>query len=240
MFFLDYLSDHLILLDCIKLPGYVKRNKIQKTATKTEIQKAQKSVLDSCDTLATKLAIDKNGVHHLLTTVSSAFSTAVDLMVSAEMGYCLEKMTKEDYDTSLRYLTDLALGGNNICRLLVQQGVVRSLLRLLKDQETGLHNKILTLRAMGCVCSVVEGIIELVVMDGLDIIVDTLENDNNKEDERREAVGVLAQVTNPWIEGNTCVEGMKRQIWTILHSVKGQLTPHHNSYYQSIIIQTCL
>ena len=133
MFFLDYLSDHLILLDCIKLPGYVKRNKIQKTATKTEIQKAQKSVLDSCDTLATKLAIDKNRVHQLLTTVSSAFSTAVDLMVSAEMGYCLEKMTKEDYDTSLRYLTDLALGGNNICRLMVKQGVVRSLLRLLKD-----------------------------------------------------------------------------------------------------------
>ena len=240
MFFLDYLSDHLILLDCIKLPGYVKRNKIQKTATKTEIQKAQKSVLDSCDTLATKLAIDKNGVHHLLTTVSSAFSTAVDLMVSAEMGYCLEKMTKEDYDTSLRYLTDLALGGNNICRLMVKQGVVRSLLRLLKDQETGVHNKILTLRALGCVCCVVEGIRELVVMDGLDIIVDTLENDNNKEDERREAVGVLAQVTNPWIEGNTCVEGMKRQIWTILHSVKGQLTPHHNSYYQNIVIQTCL
>ena len=80
----------------------------------------------------------------------------------------------------------------------------------------------------------------MVVIDGLDIIVDTLENDNNEENERREAVGVLAQVTNPWIEGNTCVEGIKRQIWTILHSVKGQLTPHHNSYYQSIFFQACL
>ena len=222
IFFLDYLNDHLRLLDYVKLPGYVKR-KDRKRKAKSDIQQAQKNVLNSCDTLGVETARDNHKVNiaDLVTTVGSAFSVAVDLMVAAEMEGCLEKISGEDCDTSLRCLTDLALESTGLCRLMVKQGVVCALLRVVKDAAVE-GRRILGLRALGCVCCVVEGIRELVVMDGIDMIVDTLGDDQNTEDERREAVGVLAQVTSPWIEGNTCVDGVEGHAGNILYSIKGR------------------
>ena len=221
IFFLYYLSNNIILQDSIKLPGYVKRDNAQKEAMKTELRKEHEHVLDCCDKFSKTLGSQNIETENLLRQVTSSFSASVDLIISVEMSSYLETMAREDYETTLRCLTSLAMRGNHLCRLMVNQGVVATLLKVLKTKDIGQQNRILTLRALGCVCCVAEGIRELVVMNGLDIIVDNLENVHKNEDEKREVVGVLAQVTSPWIEGNMCVEGIKRHTGSILHSIKG-------------------
>ena len=219
IFFLDYLSDNIILLDNIKLPGYVKRDSANKAATKTELKKDHENVLESCDTLAKKVVKHNKDAENVLSKISSEFSASVDLMMSTEMSSYLRKMCEEDYPVSLRCLTSLALKGPTMCRLLVRGGVITTLLRVMRGGDG--ECRVLALRALGCVSCVVEGIRELVVLGGLDMVVHHLENLKNSEDERREAVGVLAQVTSPWIEGNVCVEGIKQHTASILHSIKG-------------------
>ena len=188
---------------------------------KTELKKEHDNVLHYCDTLSKTIGKQNVEIENLLRQVSSSFLASVDLIISVEMSSYLEKMSREDYETTLRCLTSLAMRGNNLCRLMVKQGVVATLLRVLKTEDISQQNRILILRALGCVCCVAEGIRELVVIDGLDVIVDNLENIDKDEDEKREVVGVLAQVTSPWIEGNMCVEAIKRHTGSILHSIKG-------------------
>ena len=199
----------------------MKRGNAQKNAMETELKKGHENVLSLCDTLSKMTGKQHDEAQNLLRQLSSSFLTSVDLIISVEMSSYLEKMSREDYETTVRCLTSLAMRGNNLCRLMVKQGVVTTLLKVLKSEDTAQKNRILTLRALGCVCCVVEGIRELVLMNGLDLIVENLENLDKSEDEKREVVGVLAQVTSPWIEGNMCVEGIKRHTGSILHSIKG-------------------
>ncbi len=70
----------------------------------------------------------------------------------------------------------------------------RSLLRLCVDPDLR-RLRVLSFRALGAVCCVWEGILELEECGGMEILSDTLRDEEGAtEEEKSEAAGLLAQV----------------------------------------------
>ena len=75
------------------------------------------------------------------------------------------------------------------------------------------------LRCLGCLCSVGEGVGSLLEERGLALVLGVLGEEGRGEGERREAAGVLAQVTSPWVEEATCLTALTAHLTTILASL---------------------
>ena len=74
-------------------------------------------------------------------------------------------------------------------------------------------------RALGTVCCVLEGIMELEEAGGIKVLADTLKDVEAVEDEKSEAAGLLAQVTSPWIENNSSIEGLSTHLEDLVLSL---------------------
>ena len=72
---------------------------------------------------------------------------------------------------------------------------------------------------MGTVCCVLEGILELEDAGGIKVLADTLKDVEAKEEEKSEAAGLLAQVTSPWIENNSSIEGLASHLEDLVVSL---------------------
>ena len=97
------------------------------------------------------------------------------------------------------------------------------MVKILQDDRVGSLIRIAVLKALGSICYVREGIRELAETKGLEAIVKILGNVMVEEEEHREAVGVIAQLTSPWIEANLCKEKIGKHLVGIIHSLKGML-----------------
>ena len=109
---------------------------------------------------------------------------------------------------ALGSVTSLALEGNSLCRLLVRAGAVSRLLTICSSSPT-VALRVAGLRALGSICCVLEGIQQFSKLGGSDLVVAVLGDQAKGEEERREAAGVLAQVSSPWIEGNPGLDQME-------------------------------
>ena len=129
-------------------------------------------------------------------------------------------------DSMLRNFIDniitLALEGNHLCRLIAKHGGVRSLLTICVNPRRR-NVRVNAFRALGTVCCVLEGIMELEDAGGIEILSDTLKDDNATEEEKSEAAGLLAQVTSPWIENNNTIEGLSRHLNDLVQSLTSKL-----------------
>ncbi len=63
---------------------------------------------------------------------------------------------------------------------------------------------------------------ELEDAGGIEILSDTLKDPTASEDEKSEAAGLLAQVTSPWIENNSTIEGLSRHLTDLVQSLTGR------------------
>ena len=123
----------------------------------------------------------------------------------------------------------MALEGNHLCRLIAKHGGVRSLLTITVDPKRR-KVRVNAFRALGTVCCVLEGIMELEDAGGIEILSDTLKDEYASEEEKSEAAGLLAQVTSPWIENNNTIEGLARHLNDLVQSLTSKyitLTPVH-------------
>ena len=121
-------------------------------------------------------------------------------------------------------LITLALEGNHLCRLIAKHGGVRTLLEICVDP--GLRTvRVNAFRALGTICCVLEGIVELQAVGGVEVLADTLGDDDDDsavtEEEKSEAAGLLAQVTSPWIENNTRIQGLAKHLANLVESLTG-------------------
>ena len=118
-------------------------------------------------------------------------------------------------------LITLALEGNHLCRLIAKHGGVRTLLEICVD--TNLRTvRVNAFRALGTVCCVLEGIVELQAVGGVEVLADTLhDSEDATEEEKSEAAGLLAQVTSPWIENNTRIHGLAQHLSNLIESLSG-------------------
>ena len=65
---------------------------------------------------------------------------------------------------------------------------------------------------------------ELEESGGIEILSDTLRDSREaSEEERSEAAGLLAQVTSPWIENNSSIEGLGRHLEALVESLTGEI-----------------
>ncbi len=76
-------------------------------------------------------------------------------------------------------------------------------------------------RSHGSVSSLT-GIMELEDAGGIEILSDTLRDPGSTEEEKSEAAGLLAQVTSPWIENNSSIEGLTRHLSQLVESLTGR------------------
>jgi hypothetical protein len=171
---------------------------------------------------------------HQVTTVGTAFSSCVELILGYQIQRCVANLHvrgvggggsgHEEMESALACITALALEGNNLCRLLVSQGALPALLALCQDSRPPAV-RIAALRALGSICCVLEGIQGFLGLGGQERVVDILADRRRSEGERREAAGLLAQLTSPWIEGNTGFPGIELFLQEVIFSLKG------NSYF---------
>jgi hypothetical protein len=163
-----------------------------------------------------------------VTTVGTVFSHCVELILGCQIQRCVANILHggdsgdEKEETALASITALALEGNNLCRLLVGQGALPALLALCQDgRPAGV--RIAALRALGSICCVLEGIQGFLALGGQERVVDILADRRRSEGERREAAGLLAQLTSPWIEGNMGFPGIELFLQEVVFSLKGNL-----------------
>jgi hypothetical protein len=163
-----------------------------------------------------------------VTTVGTVFSHCVELILGCQIQRCVAHILgggggdSEKEETALASITALALEGNNLCRLLVGQGALPALLALCQDgRPAGV--RIAALRALGSICCVLEGIQGFLGLGGQERVVDILADRRRSEGERREAAGLLAQLTSPWIEGNVGFPGIELFLQEVVFSLKGNL-----------------
>lgn len=232
----------------VSLPGYRPRNS-SKSPGKTrkpfrsngsstleipeEILHQQRLLLQACDKL--KLTMSRhqmqqqsstsmNEIVDVITQLGAVFTKLIELMLSKEIKSSVEALDERSVSdlVALRHSVDsiitLALEGNHLCRLIAKHGGVRSLLTIAVDDR--LRNvRVNAFRALGTVCCVLEGIMELEDAGGIQILSDTLRDDNATEEEKSEAAGLLAQVTSPWIENNSSIEGLSRHLSQLVDSL---------------------
>ena len=122
---------------------------------------------------------------------------------------------------SIDVLITLALEGNHLCRLIAKHGGVRSLLRVTTEARMR-GARVNAFRALGTVCCVLEGIMELEEAGGIEVLSLTLRDEGATEEEKSEAAGLLAQVTSPWIENNSSIEGLGKHLSHLVESLTGK------------------
>ena len=152
-------------MDYSHFPGYARNTPTQKSLALAEIKHEQEKLLYLCDSIKLSVRKDTQKVPliKLITLIGSTFSRVVELMLGVQIKTCVENVccvtAKTELNLSLNVMTSLALEGNNLCRLLVQYGAVDKLLEICTNSDTKLDVRVASLRALGSICCVLEGII---------------------------------------------------------------------------------
>lgn len=171
LFFLECQHQQCGVMDYSHFPGYARNTPSQRSLQLQDIKHEQEKLLYLCDSIKLSVRKDTEKVPliKLITLIGSTFSRVVELMLGVQIKTCVDSLntaraqTSADQLTSaLNVMTGLALEGNNLCRLLVQYGAVDTLLELCNHQHTALDIRISSLRALGSICCVLEGIIRFV------------------------------------------------------------------------------
>lgn len=156
---------------------------------------------------------------YLLIAIRAIFDRLVKVIITnIEESKCTMMLK-----TNLNYiatLTSFDSGFASLSDAFCNSGAVRSLLLLcLEEKQSSI--RILALRALAAVCSSVETICQLEQFDGIEILKDILMDKSNQrlEQELREAVSVLTQVTAPWHGHDHKVERLKEVVDPIVESV---------------------
>ncbi len=236
LFLVEYNKCSRLRLD---LPGYrpaMSRCKDDKDAGKKEevpeeILHQQRVLLQCCDRLKLAASLHQSSSQAVgdavetVTQLGAAFTRLIELMLSKEIKSSVDRLSRardQELKASIDAVIGLALEGNHLCRLIAKHGGVRSLLTVCVDPKLR-RCRVGAFRALGTVCCVLEAIMELEESGGVEILSDTLRDDGDDdgatEEEKSEAAGLLAQITSPWIENNTGIEGLARHLSHLVESL---------------------
>ncbi|CAL8105012.1 unnamed protein product [Orchesella dallaii] len=140
-----------------------------------------------------------------IVTVGNLFSQVVDLRLTRDLACILDTIEGGGIPARIALkslVTVLADGGNHICRLAADIRTVRGLLGVLLDTMED-QDKILALRCLATVLCVGEAVKDFDKAGGFEIIADLLYEPAYPMWMKIEAVAVLTQATDPWIDLET-------------------------------------
>ena len=149
---------------CSHFPGYARNTPSARCLALAECKHEQEKLLYLCDSikLSARREAAKVPLIKLITLIGATFSRVVELMLGVQIKTCVDSLVgvaKTELNLSLNVMTSLALEGNNLCRLLVKHGAVDKLLTICTNNDSKLDIRISSLRALGSICCVLEGII---------------------------------------------------------------------------------
>ena len=216
----------------LSLPGFkgrpYQRPQRRNVAVSEDVLHQQRLLLQTCDRLKACVVVN-NGQNssemvEIITQLGTTFTKLIELMLSKEIKVSVESLEETYDDPSLKLAIDaiitLALEGNHLCRLIAKHGGVRALLTVCVDPKLQ-RARVSAFRALGTVCCVLEGIMELEEAGGIEILSDTLRDSDAAEEDKSEAAGLLAQITSPWIENNSSLVGLGRHLPQLVESLTG-------------------
>ncbi|CAB4064875.1 unnamed protein product [Lepeophtheirus salmonis] len=201
-----------------------------------EVLHQQRILRQHCDHLklvvsrstSSSSSVSVQSVVDVIKTLGPTFTKLIELMLSKEILLSLDRINVRDLSKSsdlvlkrsIDVIIGLALEGNHLCRLIAKHGGVRSLLVICTSKILDLKmSRVNAFRALGTVCCVLEGIMELEEAGGIQILSSALNNSESTEDEKSEAAGLLAQVTSPFIENNSSIDGLRTHLDHLVKSL---------------------
>ncbi|KAH7940100.1 hypothetical protein HPB52_021849 [Rhipicephalus sanguineus] len=168
---------------------------------------------------------DPESIKSLLTDIKNTVRTLSNSLILKE----LEKIVKMSGENralscarrSVAALSSLGETGPDMCDLITRVGGIRALLSIAQDVQLR-PLKCVAIRALTIVCGHSVAIRQLEQAGGIDFIERTLRDACQQE--RCEAVGLLAQVTAPWVDctGGT-LKHMSRHMDSLVSSLTGMI-----------------
>lgn len=147
------------------------------------------------------------------TIVDSIDDTKCDMILRSNLTYVA---TLSNYE----YCTNGGGGFASLNDAFVCNGIVRVLLLVcMEHKETSI--RALALRALATVCSTMETIRQLEIDGGLEILRDIMVDKTveRSEQELRETVSVLTQITAPWQQSENNFDGLKECVEGVVESI---------------------
>uniref|UniRef100_A0A224Y838 Protein inscuteable homologue C-terminal domain-containing protein n=1 Tax=Rhipicephalus zambeziensis TaxID=60191 RepID=A0A224Y838_9ACAR len=168
---------------------------------------------------------DPDSIKSLLTDIRNTVRTLSNSLILKE----LEKIVKMSGDNralscarrSVAALSSLGEAGPDMCDLITRVGGIRALLSIAQDVQLR-PLKCAAIRALTIICGHSVAVRQLEQAGGIEFIERTLRDASQQE--RCEAVGLLAQITAPWVDcsGGT-LKHMSRHMDSLVSSLTGMI-----------------
>ena len=201
-------------------PGFVRPGKDRGVMDRVRMAECELSYL--CDKIA--IETDKNNKNKdnlpdIVKNIGSEFHEIVEKMLEVEIAECLDRL-----EECLGIVESLASGGDSLCKILVKKGAIIKMVKIIQEEKVSSRVRIRILKAIGSLCCISQAIRELAETGGLEDVIAIVTNDADdvEEEEIREAIGVIAQVTSPWVVENTSRDKIGPYVQPIIHSLKGK------------------
>lgn len=168
---------------------------------------------------------DPEHIKSLLTDIKNTVQTLSNSLVLKE----LEKIVKMSGDNqalscarrSVAALSSLGETGPDMCDLITRVGGIRALLSIAQDVQLR-PLRCAAIRALTIICGHSVAIRQLEQAGGIEFIERTLRDTSQQE--RCEAVGLLAQVTAPWVDcSGVTLRHMSRHMDSLVSSLTGMI-----------------
>ena len=216
LFFLICDQSHLVTT----FPGLVRPDSYREGMDR--LRKAECELSYLCDKIAIETARNNKNTDNLadiVKNIGSVFHDIVEKMLEVEIAECLDRL-----EECLGIVDSLAGGGDSMCRILVKKGAIIKIVKMMQREKLGSRDRIRVLKTIASLCCISQAIRELAETGGLDNVIAMVTKDTEvvEEEEIREAVGVIAQVTTPWVEDNICKDKIGKYVKPIANSLKGK------------------
>ncbi|XP_075531833.1 spindle orientation adaptor protein inscuteable isoform X1 [Dermacentor variabilis] len=168
--------------------------------------------------------VDLENIVSLMTDIKNTVQTLCNSLILKDLEKIV-KMSRENRAPScarrsVAALSSLGEAGPDMCDLITRVGGISALLSIAED--AGLRPlKCATVRALTIICGHSVAIRQLEQAGGIECIERTLRDADASQQEKCEAVGLLAQITAPWVD---CTGGTLRHMSRHMDSLVSSLT----------------
>ncbi|XP_060527064.1 protein inscuteable homolog [Cylas formicarius] len=198
------------------------------------VQSLAGNILDFLKTYSSRVSSDILTLHDEIRTLNSdrvlepmaqlfnKWETVQNQILVKEVKKLVDKIedpaSEMDLRATLTGIISVALRNTDLVVHFVKADIIPILLILCEKCE-GSSIRAIILRALSTMCSHSSAVRHFEKFSGVQIIADTIEEDSRPEPERSEAVGLLAQITAPWLEDNHSVKGLQEYSRKLVRSL---------------------